>query len=339
MRALRLNAVNELALEDRRIPEPRAGEIRVRVEACGLCGSDRHFLRGEVPTALPVTLGHEFAGIIDAVGPGVDRLTVGMRVTGDPNIACGMCEMCLGGRPNLCVNWSALGVTRDGGFAEYVVMGDAQAHPLPLDLPATHGAFCEPISCCIHAIDLARIPKGGSVAILGGGPIGLLMVQLARLEGASKIVLSTRQAWRRSLAERLGATATIDPGASDPIAALRDVAPGGVDVVLECAGVAETIAQAPSMVRRGGAVVLFGLTPQGERVPVIPFDLVVNAIRIESAFLNPNTHGRAARLVADRVLDLDSLITRIIPLEEMPEALRTPPAQGEVKTIAMPGVH
>lgn len=336
MKAMRLNAVKTLAIEDREVPEPGPGEVRIRVDACGLCGSDRHFFKGEVPTAIPITLGHEFAGIVDSVGSGVSRLRPGMLVTGDPNIVCGACEMCRAGRPNLCENLSMIGITRDGGFAQYLTMPETQGHELPPDLPATHGAFCEPISCCIHAIDIARIQPGQSVAVLGGGVIGLIMLQLARLAGAGTTVLSTRQAPRRAMAERLGATATIDAGAADPVAALHDVLPKGADVVIESAGVAETVAQSPYMARRGGAVVLFGLMPKGEMVPMSPFDLLVDEIRLEAAFLNPDTHGRAAQLVRDRALDLDSLITRTIPLDEMPRALTTPPAFGEIKTIALP---
>lgn len=336
MKAMRLLAINRLAIEDREVPSPGPGEVLLRVEACGLCGSDRHFLRGEAPTALPVTLGHEFAGIVEAVGSGVSRLKPGMRVTGDPNIVCGHCEMCRAGRPNLCVNLTAIGVTRDGGFAHYLVMPETQGYEVPLDVPPAHAAFGEPISCCIHAIDVARIQPGQSVVILGGGVIGLIMLQLARLAGAGKIVLSTRQAPRRALAEKLGAHATIDPRSADAVAALRRVLPGGADVVLECAGVAETVAHAPAMARRGGTVVIFGLMPAQEAVPMIPFEILFNELRIEGAFLNPDTHGRAAQMIRDRALDLASLITRTIPLADLPGILEAPPAFGEIKVIVEP---
>jgi L-iditol 2-dehydrogenase len=338
MQALRLLEVNRLELKDVAKPEPGPGEMLVRVEACGLCGSDRHMLKGEFPTAIPVTLGHEFAGIVEAVGSGVTRFAAGMRVTGDPNISCGACAQCRAGRFNLCETLTAIGVFRDGGFADYVVMPEGQAYELPLTLPATHGAFCEPIGCCLHAIDVARIVPGQSVVILGGGVIGLIMVQLARLAGAGKIVLSTRQAPRRTLAEKLGAVAVDASGDAAVISGPGGVLPGGADVVIECAGVAETFMQAVQVARRGGTVVVFGVMPQGELVAVSPFELLVKELRLESAWLNPATHGRAAKMVADKVLDLDSLISRTVPLGKVPDILAAPPAFGEIKVIAVPGM-
>ena len=140
-----------------------------------------------------MTLGHEFCGLVEKVGEGVTSFVGSELVTVDPNIACGTCPACRRGRPNLCANLTAIGVTRDGGFAEYVVVPCGQAFILPADLDPVHGAFCEPLACCIHAIDKAQIRPGDSVAILGGGVIGLLMVQLARLAGADQIILITRQ--------------------------------------------------------------------------------------------------------------------------------------------------
>ena len=182
---------------------------------------------------------------------------------------------------------------------------------------------------------MARISPGASVAILGGGVIGLLMVQLVKLAGAGTIILSTRQWPRRVLAERLGAAHTVD-GGSDAVEQIRRLVPDGVDVTIECAGVAETFTQSIAATRRGGTVVIFGVMPKGEMVPVSPYGLLVNALRVESAWLNPGTHARAAQLVAAGALDLDALITRTIALADLPAALAAAPAQGEVKTVVVP---
>jgi threonine dehydrogenase-like Zn-dependent dehydrogenase len=294
---------------------------------------------GEYPTALPVTLGHEFAGIVEAVGEGAGRLPVGTLITADPNIACGYCAACRSGRPNLCHNLVAIGVFRDGGFADYVLVPEGQAFELPPDLPPVHGAFSEPLACCLHGLDVARIQPGMSVAVLGGGVIGLLMVQLARLAGAETIILSTRQAARRALALELGATHAVDPGAGDVVAAITGpggIVTKGVDVVLECAGVPETFRQSIAMARRGGTVVVFGVMAKGTHVAVEPFDLLFRELRLEGAYLNPLTHARAARMVASGALELDRLVTRTIPLDDLPAVLAEPPGQGEVKTIVLP---
>ncbi|TIP52492.1 MAG: iditol 2-dehydrogenase, partial [Mesorhizobium sp.] len=157
MRAVRLEAVGKIALREVPKPVPGPEDILVKIEACGVCGTDRHLFHGEFPCTPPVTLGHEFSGIVEAVGPAVSGITVGDRVTGDPNIACGRCAHCHAGRVNLCSNLSAIGIHRDGGFADYVLVPQKQAFRLPADLKPAHGAFCEPLACCLHGVDLAAI--------------------------------------------------------------------------------------------------------------------------------------------------------------------------------------
>jgi L-iditol 2-dehydrogenase len=340
MRAAQLLAVGKMQLRDVAVPVPGPHDLLVRVEACGICGSDRHMFRGEYPTALPVTLGHEFCGTVEAAGSNVTRLEPGDRITGDPNIACGHCRHCRDGRPNLCDNLTPIGVFRDGGFADYVLVPEAQAVGLPADLPPIRGAFAEPLACCLHGLDVAHIKPGDSVAVLGGGVIGLLMVQLARLAGATIVILSTRQRPRRDLAEELGATHTLDASradVADAVAGPAGILPGGVDVVLECAGVPETFAQAIALARRGGTVVPFGVTPKGATIAVEPFALLTRELRIEPAWLNPLTHERAAKLIASGALELDRLVTRTVPLSEVPAIVASVPAPSEVKTVALPG--
>lgn len=339
MRAVRLEAIDRFVLRDVPVPTPGPGDLLVRVEACGVCGTDRHLLHGEFPSAPPLTLGHEFCGKVEAVGSAVTGFTTGMRVTGDPNIACGRCDQCRVGRINLCRKLQALGIHRDGGFADYVIVPQGQAHELPLSLPPMHGAFCEPLACCLHGIDIAAIRAGASVVVLGGGVIGLLVVQLARLAGARQVVLSTRQASRRELARSIGATATVDPGAGDVVEAIAGpggVLPGGADVVIECAGVADTVQQSIRVARSGGTVVILGVMPQGATVAIEPFDILFRELRVLGSFINPFVHRRAADLVATGAIELDRLVTRTIGLEEVVEVVSRPAAPGEVKVMAVP---
>jgi threonine dehydrogenase-like Zn-dependent dehydrogenase len=206
MRVVRLEAVGELHVREVEGQPPAGDELLVRMEACGICGTDRHILRGEYPARLPVTLGHELAGEVVATGTEA-ALPAGTRIAVDPNIACGSCRECRRGDVCLCPRRVALGVDLDGGLAEYAVVPASQAYPLPPDVPAEWAALCEPLACCLRGLDRVGIRPGMSVAVLGGGVIGQLMVQLARLAGAITIILATRQAGRRALAESLGATA------------------------------------------------------------------------------------------------------------------------------------
>ena len=336
MKAARLEASGAMALRTVEKPAAGPGEILVKVLAAGICGSDRHMFKGEYPTAIPVTLGHEFSGRVEAVGAGVSRFSGGELVTVDPNIACGTCSTCRNAKPNLCERLTAIGVTRDGGFAEYAAVPEAQAFLLPADLDPVHGAFSEPLACCLHAIDKAQIRTGDSVAILGGGVIGLLMVQLAKLEGAGRIILITRQASRRETALALGATHVLDPSATDTVAEVKALTHGGVDVTIECAGVPETFQTGLKMTRRGGTFVLFGVAPAGMEVAVTPFDLLVSEVDLRPAYLNPFTHERAAKLVASGALELDRLVTRTIGLEEVASVVGNAPERGEIKVIVRP---
>lgn len=339
MRAARLEGVGELRVRAVDEPTPGAGQLVIRVEACGICGTDRHILHGDYPSAVPVTLGHEMAGTVTATGDGT-LLPPGTRVAADPNIACGHCRACRRGDVCLCPHRVAIGVDLDGGLADYALVPAQQAYPLPPGVPAEWGALCEPLACCLRALDLAGIAPGMSVAVLGGGVIGQLMVQLARLAGASTVVLATRQAGRRALAEELGTTATVDPAAADTVTAITGpagIVPGGVDVVLECAGTVTTFEQAVALARRGGTVLIFGVAPQEARASISPFEVFARELRILGSYLNPLTHGRAVELVASGTLALEPLITHRLALTEIPALLAASPAQGEVKAIMIGG--
>lgn len=337
MKALFIDKIGALSVRDVEKPVPKADELLVRVEACGICGTDRHLFLGEFPSHPPVTLGHEFSGIIEAVGSDVTAFRVGMRVTGDPNIACGACEQCQIGRVNLCHNLQAIGIHRNGGFAQYVIVPQNQAYALPLSLDPLFGAFCEPLACCLHGVDLAKLRTGSSVIVIGGGVIGLLVVQLARLAGATRVILITRNAAKRELAQTLGATATVDPAqAVDAITAPQGLLPGGADVVFECAGLAQTVEQAPLLVRRGGMVVILGVLPSGMKVQIEPFDLLFREVSLITSFLNPHTQGRAADLIATGAVQVAPLISRTIGLDQAVHAISNPAGDGEIRSLVVP---
>ena len=339
MRALRFESIGNLHIREVGRPEPGPDELLVRVEACGICGTDRHILHGEFPSRPPVTIGHEFSGIVEAIGTAVTGFSLGDRVTGDPNISCGRCPQCAAGRVNLCRNLEAIGIQRDGGMADYVIVPQKQAHALPADLHPHHGAFCEPLACCLHGVDMAEIRTGSSVIVLGGGVIGMLTVQLARLAGATRVILSTRQEAKRRLAESLGATETVDPSATDIIDAIAGPSglfPGGADVVIECAGVPETMAQATKLAKAGGTVVILGVMPQGSRIEIEPFDILFRELRVLGSFVNPFTQRRAADLIASGAINVDKLISRTITLHEAPDVIGRPAGPGEIRVLIVP---
>ncbi len=336
MKAVRLEAVGRLFTREVAKPAPGPDDLLVRVEASGICGTDRHLFHGEFPCRPPVTLGHEFSGIIEAMGTGVSGFALRDRITGDPNIACGRCARCHEGKVNLCEGFAAIGIHRDGGLAEYVIVPQKQAFLLPATLNPHYGAFCEPLACCIHGIDVAAIKAGSSALVLGGGVIGLLTVQLAKMAGATTVILSTRQKSKRDLAMQLGATATIDPSNSDIFAEMKRLISGGADVVMECAGVPQTIEEAPKLAKPGGTAVIVGVVAQGTKISYEPFDLLFREVTIKTSFLNPFTHRRAADLIAAGQIVIEPLISRRISLEEAPAVIANPPGPGEIKVLIVP---
>ncbi len=339
MKSLFLQTIGNLSLSEVEKPLPRPDELLVRIEACGICGTDRHLFKGEFPCQPPVTLGHEFSGIVEAVGSEVRDFTPGMRVTGDPNIFCGRCPECHRGRVQLCQNLTAIGIHRNGGFAQYVALPEKQAVALPLTLDPLWGAFCEPLACCLHGAHLADVQPGSSAIVIGGGVIGMLVVQLARLAGAAQVILVTRSAAKRKLAEGLGATATLDPSPGDVvrrIKAANGLLPGGADVVFECAGLKETVEQAPHLTAPGGASMILGVLPKGETVEIEPFDLLFHEVRMLTSFINPFTHRRAAELIASGTIAVKPLISRTVGLDEAIDVISHPAPGGEIRALVLP---
>ena len=330
MKAVVLSAVNNLAIAEVEKPKPGVKECLVKVLACGICGTDRHIYHGEYPSAKPVILGHEFGGVIEEVGSN-SKFKVGQVVSVDPNIVCGTCPDCVAERTAFCPDLTALGVNINGGLAEYVLTPDSQIYPVSDELNPLHLAFIEPLACSIRGLDLANLKGGEKVAVLGGGVIGLLVVQLAKLAGASEIVLITRQKFRRDVALKIGATRVIDPNSEDVNTAVTNM-----DVVFECAGAVETFKQAQNISRRGGSVIVLGLTASDVTLEVNPFNIVVNELRIQGSFLNPLTQGRAAELVESGKLNLDILISKVVDLAGVQAILDAPPAEGDIKYIACP---
>jgi 2-desacetyl-2-hydroxyethyl bacteriochlorophyllide A dehydrogenase len=276
---------------------------------------------------MPLVLGHEFGGTVTAVGENVN-FKIGDLVSVDPNIICGTCDHCKAERSAHCRNLIALGVTINGGFAEYVVLPKSQAYLVPKATNPLHLGLVEPLACCIRGMDLAELKGGERVAVLGGGSMGMLIVQLCKLAGASEIVLVTRQKERREVAEKIGATRTIDPVAQDVTKELFDM-----DVTFEAAGVLETFNQAVAITRSGGTVLVLGVAPSHERAALSVYDVVIRGVRIIGSYINPYTQGRAVELIASGKLQLDPLISKTISLDQLPEFLRNKPGQGDIKYL------
>lgn len=311
-----------------------ANEVLIQVELCGVCGTDFHIWEGSEPSTHHVILGHEFAGTIKEIGANVKTVVPGDRVTVDPNIYCHSCEYCQAGQVNLCSNLKALGVDIHGGFAQFCVAPVTQLHLLPASMTWEEAALVEPLACALHGIERAEIKPGQSVMIVGAGPMGLLMTQLARLCGASKVMISEPVEWRRKVSLKLG----VDQAYNPSIAPLQEQIPESQrpQIIIECAGHPKTQAESIQLVKRGGAVILFGDGRIDETFSVGSYDFYYKNLTVRGAALNPYTHTRAVKLLAEHRINIADLVTRRIPLDDLPTLLKQGKQPQDIKVLVSP---
>ncbi len=310
-------------MEERAVPKHGADELLVRVDSVGICGSDVHGMTGQTGRRIPpIVMGHEAAGVVEAVGAAVTRFKPGDRITFDSTIYCNRCRYCLTGKPNLCSNRKVLGVScdeyrQDGAMADFVVVPEHIVVPLPEGLAFEKAAMVEPVSIAVHAVERAGIHLGDNVVVIGCGIIGLLTIQAARLAGAGQVIAVDLVDYKLEEARRLGADHAINPKKTDAVEAIRALTAGeGADVSLEAVGFAPTVDLAVRCVRKGGRCVMIGnLTPKGE----FPLQVVVQReLDVRGTVASAGEYPACLTLIASGRLDVQSLISKVVPLEEAP---------------------
>jgi 2-desacetyl-2-hydroxyethyl bacteriochlorophyllide A dehydrogenase len=302
-----------------------------------VCGTDQHIFEGEHIVRFPVIPGHEMAGEVIAAGAEVRHVKVGDRVALDPNITCGHCFWCQRGEVHLCENLEALGVTRNGGFAEYCLSPAKQAVLLPDNVSLESGALAEPLACCLHGADRLAVRPGETVAILGGGYIGMILLQLVKAAGAGTVIVSEPFAPRREAARALGADILVDPLKEDLTAIVRDATDGvGVDAAIESAGRKETAEAAVALARRGGRVLFFGVVSPSAVAGIKPYDIYYKELTVMGSFVNPFTHARAVQMLSEGKVQVECLISHRFPVDQFAAALETARSADAVKVIVEP---
>ncbi len=308
---------HDLRVMDVNNPLPGVNEVLIKVMACGVCGTDVHIYEGSAGATQPkpkTILGHEFSGIVSEVGSSVKNVKVGDKVTVNPNDTCGMCYYCKNGQEQFCEDKNGIGTTADGGFAEYIVTREKTVYRVDDKLSFKEAAMAEPVACCLHGMDLAEIKTGDRVLIIGGGTIGLIMLQLARLSGASLIIVSEPIKSKRALAEKLGADLTIDPLKQSLEEILSDTR---INVGIECVGNPGTMLDTIRYTGKGGRAMLFGLTDPEDEIPIRPYEIFQKEITIRASYVNPYTHSRAVALLESGSLKIKDLVADTIMLSEI----------------------
>lgn len=306
----------------------KANEVLLKVQYCGVCGTDLNIWRGTDRSASDIVLGHEYCGTIVEAGSAVQRVAVGQRVAVDPNVPCYQCEACRKGRINLCAQLTALGVDIDGGFAEYCIVPDTQLFPLPPNMLWEEAAMVEPVACALNGINRCDLAIGDDVLILGGGPMGLIMLQLAKLRGAGSVTLCERMEGRRQLGEQLGADRTVSG-----LAELEAADTPAPDVVIECIGNPVTQEAAFRLVKPGGMVELFGDGDMTSRYSLPSQLFYQKELTARGAALNPFTHQQAFRAIASGRIRLLPLVSRKIPVDELPALLKAGFSKDDIKIL------
>lgn len=331
MLAIRFYKPGELKAERVPVPEPGPGELLVKSSVALTCGTDvKMYKRGHPLANPPQIMGHEFAGTVAAVGKGVENFRIGMKVVAANSAPCNTCFYCLMHQPNLCehLEENIVGFTWPGTYAEYVRIPERivrqNTFQIPEGVALEHVASLEPLACVVHGWDLVDPVPGGSAVIIGGGPIGLLHAQLARLNGARNVILCDVVEQRLREAEKAGVDITVNSGSEDLGNRILNLTDGrGADLVVEAVGRPETWEIAPHLARNGGSVLLFGGCPSGTTVSFKTERIHYGELQIQGAFHHtPSAVARAFRLIVSGQVDIAPLISREMPLEQAEEALR-----------------
>ncbi len=342
MKAAVMRANNApLVIEDVEIDAPGPGEVLLKTAASGICHSDLTVIEGGLPVPPPCILGHEPAGVVEAVGAGVSDFVPGDHVIGCLTSWCGVCKFCTQGRPYLCLTQFA---GRPAGakprlraangdpiaqfanlssFAEKMLCPERSLVKIRDDMPLDRASL---IGCGVTtglgaALNTVHIPAGASVVIIGCGGVGLSALQGARIGGAGKIIAVDAQSWKFDLAQKLGATHCIDAKAGDPVAAVHALTGGGADFVFECIGLVPTVQQAIAMTGRGGTAVLVGVVPIQQLVSISAADITLQEKKITGSYMGSNRFRFDMPKYIDFYLDgrlrLDEMISSRIPLDEV----------------------
>jgi L-iditol 2-dehydrogenase len=324
MRLAQLVRPHRFEFIERPCPEPGPGEIRVRVEAVGVCGSDLHYFSegsiGDTPCVYPMVLGHEPAGVIDKLGPGVSGWATGDRAVFEPALYCYHCEFCVTGRHNICANIRFLSMPEDPGFLrEYVNLPLTNVLPLPPGLSMAEGSLAEPLAVALHSLQFASLRPGETAVVFGAGPIGLLTVAALRLSGASRIWAVEPVPARRSLALTMGADAAVDPSESAALSILRETGKRGVDVAFDCASKNDTLNECLHATRNGGRVILTGI-PSVEQVPIEFHVMRRKELALFNVRRSNHETGAAIDLLSREAARFRPMLTHTLPLDRVQQA-------------------
>ena len=329
MKAAVITAPGEIAIEEVADPTPGDNDVVVEVAAVGICGTDLHIFEGEFAPKLPIVPGHEMSGTVVAVGRSVTEIKIGDAVAIDPSLHCGECFYCRRARGNLCENWNALGVTYPGAAAQFLLSPKKNIHKLPKNVDLKSAALIEPLSCAVRGFDQLPRNPGSHYLIYGSGTMGLMMAEMAKVNGAASVSIVDLNQDKLKTAKVLGFT---------NLAKSADEfdQPRGFDVVIDCTGVTEAIKDGLKHVMPGGTFLQFGVANKDAKVEIEPFWVYNKEITIVGSMAILHSFDRAVELFASGVLNVDVMISDRYSLENYADALTAFKSGKGRKTIVLP---
>jgi len=329
MRAALIEAKERLRIVEADIPHPVLNEVLIEVFASGICGTDLHIYKGDYKGTYPIIPGHEFSGIVRAVGPDVRSFKPGDRVAVEPNISCGICYECLNNRQHYCENVQSVGVTRPGAMAQFMTAPEGAVFDIG-DLSFEEASFMEPLSCVLHGVERFRLELADRVLLIGAGPIGLLLLQSLLLTGCSRVDVADRDPDRLETAKRFGAANTFTN--------LNDVPREYYHKVCDATGATSVLEQTVDFVRSSGTVLWFGVPNVQAEVRVSPFTLFAREITILSTYTSLRNSWQALYLLQEGRIKVKELISHRLPLDEFEKGLKILETHSEpaMKILIMP---
>ncbi|MFC1479392.1 alcohol dehydrogenase catalytic domain-containing protein [Planctomycetota bacterium] len=336
MKQLVITSPGSISVKDISPNDPSPDEVAVKVDSCGICGTDLHIVKGEYLGDYPVIPGHELSGTISSIGTEVTGFKEGDRVAVEPNISCGTCGQCLKGKTNFCANWTAVGVTRPGGFAEYVNVPAKNVFSIGA-LPFEQAVFMEPLSCVIHGIEKLNTGKGTAAFVAGAGPVGNLIIQVLAAKGA-EVHAGEISSHRREQAALNGACRVFDTSKS--FNQIIEEFPDKYDIAVDATGIPSVMENLVSLVKPGGEILLFGVPPGDSKITLNPFYLFKNGITIFTSYTSADNSEQAIHLLSSGSVITDTLISHTVALGEFESGItyvEDPDTYNTMKVLVSPG--
>jgi D-arabinitol dehydrogenase (NADP+) len=338
MKAIVYDAPRRFQYKDVPEPEIEADDILVRINACGVCGTDLHIHEGEFGPRFPLIPGHEFTGEIVALGSDVRGLREGQRVVGNSNEACGKCFYCMRGNFLLCLNLRSYGVTQDGGFAQYLRIKADRIFPIN-HLSPREAVMVEPSACALHGMEVLAMKPGSDVLLFGAGPTGQVLAQLLKLNGAGRLVVAAPAGPKLDLIGRLAADEIVAIDRNDPKKhrnRLHELSPTGFDYIVEATGSASVCEDALQFARRGGTLLVYGVYPETDSVRFNPFDLFRREITIKGSFAQIDAFPRALAYLESGKLKVNEIVSDEFELKDWGKVLEHAWSRKGIKIAVVP---